>query len=246
MTVGPEKTGSRPKAYESIAVLLRERIIGGELASGDRLPNELVLAEEYGVSRATVREALRLLTAQDIIRTSKGAGGGSYVRVPRVDRINDFLQSSIDLLSVADHVTIDELLEARALLEVPAARLAAERRSEQDLESLRAAIPPGSAHLDLGETFVQNREFHTVVLRTCGNALLAIAAEPIFGVLMRNVARSTFTPRFNRRIGEQHLGITTAIEAADSDRAGELMFDHLEFLRPVYAKAWRRATRRPG
>ncbi len=66
----------RPKAYEEVADTLLARIARGQLSDGDRLPGEIGLADEFGVSRATIREALRLLGAQDLIHTSKGAGGG--------------------------------------------------------------------------------------------------------------------------------------------------------------------------
>jgi len=65
------------KQYEQVAEQLRTLVVAGTLQPGARLPNEEVLAREYGVSRATLREALRSLAAQDLIRTSKGAGGGS-------------------------------------------------------------------------------------------------------------------------------------------------------------------------
>jgi DNA-binding FadR family transcriptional regulator len=158
--------------------------------------------------------------------------------MPRVDRINAFLLSSINLLSDAKHVTITELLEARELLEVPAARLAAERRSVEDVERLRTAIPPPKSQLKGEAQFEQNREFHACVLDACGNTLLSIAAQPVFGVLMKNVARSTFGTKFNQRVSDQHTSIASAIEAGDAATAGALMHEHLEFLRPVYEKAW--------
>ena len=98
------------KAYEQVADQLRELIVAGELARGERLPNEKVLAGEFGVSRATVREALRLLAAQNLIRTAKGAGGGSYVTLPTADHISEFFRSSLNLLAEAQHVALDELL----------------------------------------------------------------------------------------------------------------------------------------
>ena len=73
------------KAYEVVAEQLRSEILEGARAPGTRLSNEIVLAEELGVSRATVREALRLLGAENLIRTAKGAGGGSFVTVPSAD-----------------------------------------------------------------------------------------------------------------------------------------------------------------
>ena len=71
--------GGRLKAYEVVAARLRSEILEGARPPGARLSNEMVLAEEFGVSRATIREALRLLGAENLIRTAKGAGGGSFV-----------------------------------------------------------------------------------------------------------------------------------------------------------------------
>src|SRR4029078_10952466 len=118
---------------------VREQIREGVLEEGLRLPKETVLAEDFGVSRATIREALRLLTAQNLIRTAKGAGGGSVVTVASGGHISESLRSGIGLLATADDLTLEELLETRELLEVPAARLAARRRSEDHLRLLHGA-----------------------------------------------------------------------------------------------------------
>jgi DNA-binding FadR family transcriptional regulator len=229
------------KAYELIAERLRERVIVGDLQPGERLPNESTLATDFGVSRATVREALRVLAAQNLIRTAKGAGGGSYVTLPSVDGVSAFVQSSISLLADADDVTLEELLEARELLEVPAARLAAARRSEEELERLREAIPDEPLRLGTQRQFVYNQDFHLAVIDGSRNALLTIAAAPVFAVLQRNLARSKLGARFHRTINEHHRGIAAAIEAGDADRAGDEMYAHLEWLRPYYERAWRRA-----
>src|SRR5919206_988469 len=81
------------KAYEQVADQLRELITSGELAPGQRLPSEAALAVQFGVSRATIREALRVLLTQNLIRTTKGAHGGSFVNLPTVDHISAFLSS---------------------------------------------------------------------------------------------------------------------------------------------------------
>jgi len=229
------------KQYELVAERLRQRVVHGELQPGERLPNEAVLATDYGVSRATVREALRVLATQSLIRTSKGAGGGSYVTLPSVGGVSDYVQSSISLLADADDVTLEELLEARELLEVPAARLAAERRTEEELERLRDAIPDEPLRLGTQRQFVYNQDFHLAVIDGCRNALLAIAAQPVFAVLQRNLARSKLGARFHRTINEHHRAIAAAIEAGDADAAGGEMYDHLEYLRPYYERAWRSA-----
>ena len=229
------------KQYELVAERLRERVVHGELQPGERLPNEAVLATDFGVSRATVREALRVLATQSLIRTSKGAGGGSYVTLPSVNGVSEYVQSSISLLADSDDVTLEELLEARELLEVPAARLAAERRGEEELERLRNAIPDEPLRLGTQRQFVYNQDFHLAVIDGCRNALLAIAAQPVFAVLQRNLARSRLGARFHRAINEHHRAIAAAIEAGDADAAGGEMYDHLEYLRPYYERAWRSA-----
>ena len=233
------------KAYEQVAERLRERVVSGELQPGARLPNEAVLAQDFSVSRATVREALRSLAAQSLIRTAKGAGGGSYVTSPSVDGVSDFLHSSITLMAHAEDVTLDDLIEARELLEVPAARLAARRRHAELVERLAQAIPEKPLRLGTQQQFVYNRDFHSLVLDGCGNPLLVIAAQPIFTILRTNLSRSTLGPGFHRAINDHHRAITAGIGAGDADAAGGEMFAHLEFLRPFYEKAWRSRPRRP-
>jgi len=228
------------KAYEQVADQLRELIVSGELGPGDRLPNEAALARDFGVSRATVREALRVLAAQSLIRTAKGAAGGSYVMLPTVDHISAFVHANINLLTESDHVSLEELLEARELIEVPATRLAAVRRSEVDLERLRATVP--SETLGTKEEFVYNSEFHSCVIEASGNALLAIAAQPIFSVLQTNLARSQLGRQFHKAIHEHHGRIIEAVEAGDPDAASAEMHDHLVYLRPYYEKAWKHAV----
>jgi DNA-binding FadR family transcriptional regulator len=196
-----------------------------------------VLAEEHGVSRATVREALRLLAAQNLIRTAKGAGGGSFVTQPSVDHLSESLRSGINLLAEAQDVKLEELLEARELLEVPAARLAATRRRDEDIDRLRATIPAGIGGPQ--EEFTYNEEFHSLVLEASQNPLLVIAAQPIFLVLQTHLARSTLARRFYRAVHDHHRTIAAAIEAGQPRAAEREMRDHLEFLRPFYEEAWR-------
>jgi DNA-binding FadR family transcriptional regulator len=184
-----------------------------------------------------VREALRLLAAQNLIRTAKGAGGGSFVTQPSVDHLSESLRSGINLLAEAQDVKLEELLEARELLEVPAARLAAARRRDEDVDRLRATIPSGIGGPQ--EEFTYNEEFHSLVLEASQNPLLVIAAQPIFLVLQTHLARSTLARRFYRAVHDHHRTIAAAIEAGQPRAAEREMRDHLEFLRPFYEEAWR-------
>jgi DNA-binding FadR family transcriptional regulator len=240
--VGPVPVRRVRKAYEQVADQLRELIMSGELAPGERLPNEALLAREFGVSRATVREALRVLAAQNLLRTAKGAGGGSYVTLPTVDHISEFLRSNINLLTESRDLTLEELVEARLLLEVPAARLAARRRDQTDVDRLRASIPGEPMKLDGQEQFAHNKDFHSVLIDASRNSLLSIATQPVFSALHTKLARYTLGRRFHRGINDHHRLIVQAIEAADEDAAAAEMQSHIEFLVPFYERAWRDVT----
>lgn len=231
------------KAYEQVADQLRELIMAGELEPGARLPTESELASEFGVSRATTREALRSLAAQNLIRTVKGGGGGSYVTVPSVDHISDYVHVNLNLLSDTRSVSLEELLEARELLEVPAARLAALRQRDGASAELMAAIPDEPESLGTADQFIYNTDFHTAVIKLCGNALLGIAAQPIFSVLQTNLARSSLGRSFHLAINSHHHAIAEAIAEGDADGAEREMRDHLGYLRPYYEQAWRSAER---
>ncbi len=227
------------KIYEDVARELRGLILRGELAPGDRLQPEGDLADRFGVSRATIREALRLCAGQDLIHTSEGSTGGSFVSHPSSGRISESLRSGLDLMMVAQQISLDELFEMRLLLELPAARLAAERRSELEIERLSASSPVELLDLSPDDQFSYNEEFHSIVIDAADNVLLSIAARPVFVVLQRNLRRSDLETEFHRAINDHHHQITAAIAAGDPVSAESRMLEHLEFLKPFYERAWR-------
>jgi GntR family transcriptional repressor for pyruvate dehydrogenase complex len=231
-------------AYEQIADRLRELILTGALHHGVRLPTETTLAAEFGVSRATVREAVRMLGAQGLVVATKGARGGTYVTRPSLDFASRLLQANVALLAELDDITLQELLEARRLIEVPAARLAARRRSEDDLARLVGSIPDDAREQGATHRFSVNAGFHTNLMAASGNALLEVAALPVFTVLQTSLARSGLGASFARRIDADHREITDAIARADEDGAGEAMDAHLTYLQPHYRRVWRLARER--
>lgn len=224
------------KAFEQVADQLRELIASGVLVPGQRLPTEADLAAQFGVGRPTVREALRLLSAHNLVRTAKGVGGGSYVNVPTVEHVSELLSSNLSLMRA--ELSLDALLEARELLEVPAAGLAAVRRSVEDLEAMRAAIPDAPLALTVDEQFVHNREFHFRLVQAAGNPMLSIAAQPIFVVLQTHLRRADLTESAHRNINDEHREIAAALESGDADGAREAMRRHLRSLRPGYERTW--------
>ncbi|HSS10096.1 MAG TPA: FadR/GntR family transcriptional regulator [Acidimicrobiales bacterium] len=234
-------------AHEQVAGHLRRAILAGELRPAERLPNESELAASFNVSRTTIREALGTLVGERLIEKTRGLAGGSYVTEPSLDQLTETLQIGVQLLGRSEGFSVEEFIEIRMMLEVPAARLAAQRRTEEDIAHLATTIPPLSrAHPDsrtvrAGEVRRHRAEnwFHAAVVDTCRNRLLTLAIEPIFLVLQQQMNARSYGPAYHREIVKQHREIVDVIAQGDADRSGDLMRQHLDWLRPSYAKVWK-------
>ena len=215
-----------------LADALRARILTRELRPGQKLPVEPELADEYDVSRSTVREALRVLASQGLITTMRGVAGGSFVAHPTPRQMSDYLQASIGLFAHSEDLAVDSLLEARDMLEVPAAGLAALRRSADQLEDLRATLgePAGS---DPQQIMDFARAFHETLLRAACSPIVEALTRPVFEVLYERMLRLTALEPTWSRVKDDHQLIFDAIAASDAEAARAEMQIHLEKLRPA-------------
>ena len=118
---------------DQIATAIRESILSGALAIDQRLPNEAELAAQFGVSRPTVREALKRLAAKNLIRSQRGVSGGNFVTLPSSEQVRSDLSTTATLLVSHEVFSLAEVAESRRLLETLCARLAAERRTTEHL-----------------------------------------------------------------------------------------------------------------
>jgi GntR family transcriptional regulator, transcriptional repressor for pyruvate dehydrogenase complex len=222
------------RAFEQVADQLREMILSGRLSSGQRLPTEAELCERFSVSRSTVREALRMLATEGLVRTARGATGGTFVAVPQTDAVVDFLTGTFSLMAGSREVTVLELLEARELLEVPAARMTAEHRTDGHIDRLRDAIVPNHQSIDRTRLFEINRAFHEVILIAAPNRLLRVMGAPLFTTLHSRFLRDRATPDFWDLVMADHAEILAAIADRAPDEAAAAMARHLHNLRPTY------------
>lgn len=227
-------------AYEQIQAQLRDAIVSGEIGQGARLPTEADLASAFGVSRATVREALRGLSAEGLIVTTKGPTGGSFVAQPSIGQVTDQFRTGMSLIARSNDLSLDDFHDLRRFLEVPACRLAAERRTEEDLTRLRASAPVGARDLALSTeaSYLHAKDFHDLVVETAHNPLLTIATEPVFMITQTRLNRNKLTPAFHKRSNADHREIVDAIADGDGDAAAKLMERHLDFVRKHYRNAW--------
>ncbi len=177
------------KAYEQVADQLLAMINSGELKPGDRLPSEAELAADFGVSRTTVREALRILATRNLIHTRKGMAGGHFIVEPTVGSISEFLVANYGLLTAANTVTLEHLLQAREMIEGPAAAIAARNRDDDDLEKLRTSLSDDISAVSEADALAKFRNFHLFLLEATKNQLLVVAAAPIFTVLQSTIVR---------------------------------------------------------
>src|SRR3954462_2632771 len=160
------------KAYEQVADQLLAMITAGELSPGDRLPSEAELAADFGVSRTTVREALRILATRNLIHTRKGMAGGHFIVEPTVGSISEFLVANYGLLAAANTVTLEHLLQAREMIEGPAAAIAARNRDDGDLERIRSTLSDDIASVSEADALAKFRNFHLYMLEATKNQLL--------------------------------------------------------------------------
>ena len=219
-------------AYQVLADALRARILTGELVPGEKLPIEPVLSRQYGVSRSTVREALRVLASQNLVTTTRGVSGGSFVAHPNPEQIRGYLEASLRLLAQPHNLSIEELAEARDMLEVPAAGLAAIRRTEDQLQELRATLfepeetPPARA-IEL------NKAFHSVLMRSTGSPLVEVLTRPVFEVIYDHVVEYDAPAGFWSAMYGDHDSIFAAVAAQDAVTAQDATRAHLRKLLPA-------------
>lgn len=221
-------------AYEQIAVLMREVILDGSLEPGNKLPAENELAVAFGVSRATVREALRGLAAEGLVVTIKGPSGGSFVARPSVGRISSQIRLGLSMLVRTEEFTLDDFLELRSFLEVPASSLAAVKRSDLELGELRKTLLSPAERA----TYGTNRDFHALLIDCAHNPLISVATLPLFHVLETRLDRSLLDDDFHDEVRAQHAEIADAVAGSDGDGAAALMRQHLEWLRLRYEGIW--------
>ena len=221
-------------ASEQVAEEIQRYIRAHALDPGDRLGTEAELAARFGISRPTLREALRLLASRNLVRANKGPGGGIFVARTVEGGMGRSVSDSIAMMLELESVSIEELVEARALLEAPLARLAAEAADEETTAALREAVEAAEQAVD--DQKVQatcNEAFHRAIATAAGNPIVQAVTEWAFDVLEPQL-RGFLAPVIDRpTIVAQHRAILRAIEAGKATRAENLMREHLLYLRDL-------------
>jgi GntR family transcriptional regulator, transcriptional repressor for pyruvate dehydrogenase complex len=230
-------TAAKPsRAPDVVAATLRRRILSGELAPGDSLPTEAELINQLGVSRETVRMALRLLDAEGLTATSQGRSG-VRIRHPEPERV---ARSLVQLFTLTG-ATWGDLLAFRKMLEPAAAAHVAESASPAEKAAIaeiaeRGISPDGAGY----------HEFHEQLVQASGNPLLTTVLAAVEQAVRWAAAEQDITQFDRAEAARSHRTIASAINACDRQKAEHRMRQHLDAaLRHVEASGLRGAPMIP-
>jgi GntR family transcriptional repressor for pyruvate dehydrogenase complex len=219
-----------PKASEVLANELRESILSGRFPEGTALPTERDMVIQTQMSRTTVREALRILEVQGLIRIKTGRSGGAFVRRPDGDSI----ANSVSLLIRGRQIRMAALLETREGVEPVCARLASKYRTDEDLDRLEAANAAIAADGPVEDFLQANVDWHVAVAAASHNELLTGFMAALSRAIYASTDNRSFIDAEVRRTTVlAHARITEAIRTGDLDAALRRMTRHVH----AYAQA---------
>jgi GntR family transcriptional repressor for pyruvate dehydrogenase complex len=214
------------KASESLAHELLLDIIRRDLKPGDRLPRESEMIASFEVSRATVREALRILEINGLVSMRTGPNGGPSVRQPSP---SDFGRA-LSLFLQAERITLQEILEARCLLEPAIARDATVRQEPAFIARVEDLMSRGrTVDIDDDEAYVRlTREFHELMASSASNRVFTLFGLGLLSMFVGTMERAIFPPGERRAVILEHERILQAILKRQADRAEKLMRVHMD------------------
>lgn len=246
----------RPR--EQVEAQLRKAIVSSEFKPGERLPGEAELAETFQVSRATVREALRSLAAAGLIRKRVGPAGGSFVETMDHESLRTTVSGSLETILTLGRVTFAETMDVRRMLEVPAVRLAATNRTEEQAaeleqlmerqDELERDVDPAVHDLEL---FGLGIRIYSLIAAASGNRALAAFVSALSEVTLPIYLRE-LKPDEAKVAVDHTRALVQAIVAKDPDAAERTMTAQLDLMhrdepRPkVQRKPRRLAASRQG
>lgn len=209
---------------------IEDQILAGALQVGDLLPAERTLSEQLQVSRAAVREAIRVLEGQGVLESNVGSGlkAGTFIAAMPSEALSRFLRLHVAL----SNFDLREVVQARTILEVESARLAAGVRDAGAVDQMRAAVGEMDRSGVSREEFNEaDTRFHIALAHGAGNRLFADMTQAIRESLklptLQGFRDHEDWEAVADTLRDQHKGILEAVEAGDVDAAGTRMSDHI-------------------
>jgi DNA-binding FadR family transcriptional regulator len=213
------------RVSQAIVDQIKTLIRDGKLRPGDRLPSERDLCQRFGVSRVTVREALRVLEASGLVSIRVGARGGAFLTSPSAERLGEGLA---DLISLAA-LTAGGVTEARQIVEMGILPLVVERATDEDIAELTTMVNEGRAALDDGNyTMAMSAAFHVRVAQCTHNPAIEMLVQSFHGPMLMSLRQAQVAaPLMGHKGTEEHRTLVKAIAARDLAKAEKVMRTHL-------------------
>lgn len=213
----------KTKVYTEVAAQIQRLIADGRLKPGDRLPPERELAEVFGVSRTSVRDAIRVLETQGLVEPRHGEG--TVVREIPIDAI---VKPLADALAATKDLTAD-LFDMRKMLEPPLARAAALRATAEDVRALEEIVERQARRVAGGEIAIEeDNAFHYRIATAAKNRVVLRTIDVLMDLLRESRVRSLHGPGRSEKSLAGHRRILDAIRRRDADGAAEAMRAHIE------------------
>lgn len=221
------KTVRSSRLYEQIVKQIEDSVLKGTLKAGDQLPAERELAEQFGVSRTAVREAIKALGEKGLVESYSGRG--TFI----TNGTSQAIRQSLDLMMRMGQVEGSaHLAEVRSILEPEIAALAAERAEQQHLETLREAVSVMDSAMKNAEAFIEaDLDFHLALAEAAANPLILSLIDSIVGLLREQRMRIFQSEGGPERGQYHHKRILKAVEGRDAERARQAMRAHLKQVR---------------
>jgi GntR family transcriptional repressor for pyruvate dehydrogenase complex len=222
----PFKPIKQFRVSEEVAKQLKESILLGNFNTGDKLPAERDLAEDFQVSRVAIREALRKLENSGFIVTRQGVTGGAYV----TDLTFEYLVSAFLDLFLADKISISELRQVRLIIEPEVAQLAAARITPEYAQRLKHSLEVEELPISsLSEDMERKQKVHIILAEMSGNRILEALVRSLMGLTRRAVEAAEADPQYMHPAG-MHRPIVEAVLAGNAEAAAAAMKKHgMEF-----------------
>lgn len=217
------------KAYQDVVEQIQEAIIAGTLKPGSQLPAERELKEQFGISRGTLREALRVLEQKGLIEIRTGVAGGSIIREVNSEKLSE----DLGLLIRNRAVSLRDLAEFRESMEGGVAALAAQRAGRPELDALQELLEEAQLHFKEGrkgwDAFVRTDELiHMALTRMSGNPLFITVLASVYHNI--HTYYENYLPWNKARMQENYTDlceIVAAVSAADPEKAREIAQGHV-------------------
>ena len=232
---------------KQIAEQIRESITDGRLKADDQLPTEDELARQFQVSRPTIREALKRLAAQSLIRSRRGPTGGTFVNRPSHEEVSSSLTTATALLVSLGEFKIPEILQARQELEVVCVRQAATRCEEAELSAMATEIETQRDASISDEDFcASDVRFHRAIADATHNSVLKFVMFTVIEALQPIENMVVFRVRERDVIVRQHEDILAALRVGDAEKAARAIQEQTAYMRERFDAAQAMIRRKIG